>query len=70
MARDGGAFEIVHPRAAEMPVRDVEGRRLDDIHRDAEAGRHADHCAGVLRDVGLVEGETQGRCGHLAAVMG
>ena len=56
---NGGAFEIVHAGAAEMPVRHVEGGRLDDIDGEAEAGGHADHRPGVLRDVRLEKGETK-----------
>ena len=48
-------IEVVEPGAAEVAVGDVEAGRLDDVDRDAEARRHAQHGAGVLRDVGLVE---------------
>ena len=41
-------------------VGQVEAGRLDDVDRDAEAGGEPQHRAGVLRDVGLVEGERDG----------
>ncbi len=57
MARHGGPLEIVHAGAAEVAVGGVEAAGLDDVHRHAEAGAHADDGAGVLRDVGLEERE-------------
>jgi len=42
-----------------MPIGNVEGRRLDDVDGDAETGGHADHRAGILRDVRLEEGEAE-----------
>jgi hypothetical protein len=51
VARDVERIEVVEPGAAEVAVGDVEPRRLDDVDRNAKAGRHAQHGAGVLRDV-------------------
>ena len=55
VARHVERVEVVESGAAEVAVGDVEPRRLDDVDRDAEARRQAQHGAGVLRDVGLVE---------------
>ena len=55
VAGDLHMVEIVEAGAAEVPVRNVEPRRLDDFDGKAEAGGHAQHRAGVLRDVGLVK---------------
>src|SRR5208282_3353940 len=54
--RDG--VEVVHPGAAEGAVGDGETGRLDDIGLDAEAGAEAQNRSGVLRNVGLIEGDT------------
>jgi hypothetical protein len=51
--------EVVHAGAAQVTVGDVEGRRFDDLDRDAEAGRKPQHGAGVLRDIGLVDGKSE-----------
>ena len=55
--RDRRVVEIIHAGTAQVAVRHVEGRRFDDLHRHAEAGGQAQHGAGVLRDVRLVDGE-------------
>ena len=39
-------IEVIEPGAAEVPVRHVEARRLDDLDRHAEAGRQ---CAAWCR---------------------
>jgi hypothetical protein len=55
VARDVEMLKVVEPGAAEVAVGDVEAGRLDDVDLNAKAGRQAQHGAGVLRDVGLVE---------------
>ena len=54
-------IEIIHPGAAEGAVRTRKAGRLDDVGLDPEAGREPQNRAGVLRDVGLVEGDPHGR---------
>ena len=61
MAGDGDLVEVVEARAAQVPVGDVEARRLDDLDGGPEAGGQAQEGAGVLRNVGLVEGEAEHR---------
>ena len=61
MAGDLDPVEVVEAGAAEVAVGDVEAGRLDDVDRNAEAGGEAQERAGVLRDVGLVEGEARHR---------
>ena len=70
VARHVERVEVVESGAAEVAVGDVEPRRLDDVARDAEAGGHAQHGAGVLRDVGLVESKAHApsSCGDGAPV--
>ena len=60
MPVDLDMVEIVHAGAAKMAVGDREAGRLDDRRPDAETGAGAQHGAGVLRDVGLVEREAEG----------
>ena len=55
MPLDAEAIEIIHAGPAEGAVGDGEARRLDDVDRDAEAGRHAQHGAGILWNVRLIE---------------
>ena len=47
------------PGAAEGPVGHRKAGRLDDMGLHAEAGASPQHRAGILGDVGLVEGEPQ-----------
>ena len=54
-------LEIVHPGAAERAVRARKARGLDDMGFDPETGREPQNRAGILRDVGLVEGDPHGR---------
>ena len=56
--------EIIHSRAAQVPVRHIEAGGLDDIDRHAKAGSQAQHGAGILRDIRLVDGETRHGMGH------
>ena len=57
--------EVIHSGAPEAAVADAEAGRLDDRGVDAEAGAGAHHRAGVLGDVGLVQGEKKRRGGRL-----
>ena len=50
-------IEVVHTGAAEGPIRYRKTGRLDDVRRDAEAGAEPQNRSGILRDIGLVEGE-------------
>ena len=52
--------EIVHAGAAEGAVGGGKPGRLDDMGLDAKAGRQPQNRAGVLRNVGLVEGDPHG----------
>ena len=49
--------EIVHPGPPQRAVGHVEAGRSDDMDGDAEAGGEPENVAGILRNVGLVEGE-------------
>ena len=54
-------FEVIHSGTAEGTVRTWKAGRLDDMGFDPETGREPQDRAGVLRDVGLVEGDPHGR---------
>ncbi len=54
-------IEVIHAGAAESAIGRREASRLDDVGLDAEARAEAQNCSGVLRDVGLVEGDAHGR---------
>ena len=51
-------LEIVHPGAPQMFVGHHEAGRLDEIDRDPETGGEAQYGAGILRNVGLIQSET------------
>ncbi len=53
--RDG--IEIVEAGAAKGAVGGGEPGRLDNMGFDAEARAQPQHRAGVLRDIGLIEGD-------------
>ena len=57
MAAEVNLAQIVHGGAAQPAVAEDEAARLYDIDSDAQAGRRTHHGAGILRDIGLVEGE-------------
>ena len=57
MANEPHVRQIVHAGAAQSPVGQVEARRFDHMDFDAEAGAESQDGAGVLRNVGLVEGK-------------
>src|SRR5690242_15434703 len=62
-------IEIVHAGAAEGAVAHRETGRLDQMRLQPQAGGQAENRAGVLRDVGLVEGDAHWwRGGTLAHV--
>jgi hypothetical protein len=46
-------FHIIHPGAPEPGIAEQEPARLDDIHRNAEAGTEANDRGRVLRNVRL-----------------
>ena len=56
--------EIVHAGAAEGAVGDRKAGRLDQVRLDPEAGGEPQDRAGILRDVGLVEGDAHGAGVH------
>ena len=55
MPGERGHLQIVHARAPEVAIGEIEAGRLDDIDGDAEAGGHAEDRAGVAGNVGLIE---------------
>ena len=57
MPLDGHAVEIIHARAAEMPIRDRKAGWLDQMRGDAKACAKPQNRSGILRDVGLVKRE-------------
>ena len=58
MAHDGDLVEVVHSGAAEMPVRNGESGRLDNVGLDTETGAEPQNRPGVLRDVRLKKDDT------------
>ena len=62
---DLGMLGIVERAAADGAQREGKAGRMDDVHRDAEAGAQPQHGAGVLGDIGLVEGKVEGDLGWL-----
>ena len=64
--RDG--IEIVDAGAAEGAIGGGEPGRLDNMRLDAEARAQPQHRSGILRDVGLVEGDAQGHRRALGGV--
>ena len=59
-ASSAAPVEIIHAGALQAAVVEHEAAGLDDVDGDAEAGAEAQQRAGVLRNVGLVEGKTHG----------
>ncbi|MCY1370232.1 hypothetical protein D9M69_573160 [compost metagenome] len=59
MAGEGRLFQIIHARALQRSVGDVEARRLDQVHREAEACGHAQDGSRVSGNVRLVKSDTQ-----------
>ena len=57
VAAELGIGEVVEARAFQAAVAEHEAAGLDDVNGDTEAGAEAKQGPGVLRDVGLVEGE-------------
>jgi hypothetical protein len=51
--------DIIERCAAQPPVVDEEPERLDQIDLDGETDREAQQRPGILRDIGLIEGEAQ-----------
>ena len=51
--------DIVHAGTSEIAIGYVEARGLDDVDTKPEAGGKAQDRAGIPRDVGLVEGDSQ-----------
>jgi hypothetical protein len=54
---DVGMVEIVEATAFELAARERKASRVDDMHNHPEAGAKPQQSAGILRDIGLVEGE-------------
>ena len=65
---DRDMLEIIHARAAEMAVGDRKAGRLDDVGGHPETGAGAQHRAGVLGDVRLIEREPKRRGGGIHRV--
>ncbi len=63
MAHDGDGVEIVHAGAAEGAVGDREPGRLDNVRFNPEAGAQPQNRAGILRNIGLIEGDSNGHFG-------
>ena len=57
MPGNGNVVEIVHAGPAEMPVGHRKPSRLNDMRRHIQAGAEPQNGAGILGNVGLVEGE-------------
>src|SRR5205085_5868201 len=60
VSHDRHAIEVVHPGPPEGTIRGWKARRLDDVGFDPKAGGEAQNRTGVLRNVGLVEGDPHG----------
>ena len=50
---------IIERGAAKSPIIEQKTTRFDQIDRDPEAGGEAQQGAGILRNIGLEEGEAQ-----------
>ena len=50
---------IIEHRAPQPPVIEHKAERLDQIDRDAKAGRQTQQGAGILRNVGFEQGQPQ-----------
>ena len=53
---DRHLIEIIHPGTAEVPVRHRKAGRLDNVGLNIQAGAEPQNRAGILRDVGLEQG--------------
>jgi len=60
MAHDGDRVEIVHAGAAEGAVGDGKPGRLDNVRFDPQAGAQPQNRAGILRNIGLIKGDSNG----------
>ncbi len=58
MADDLGVPPVIHGNPPQASVIKHETAGLDDIHRNAEAGRQTENRSGVLRDIRLIKGDT------------
>ena len=65
MTHDGDLVEVVHSRAAEMPVGNGKPGRFDNVCLDAETGAEPQNRPGVLRDIRLKKDDT-----HRKAALG
>src|SRR5579863_9150130 len=59
MATDPHPCGIIERGAAKPPVIQQETTRLDQVDLDRQAGSEAQQSAGILRDIGLEQGEAQ-----------
>ena len=55
------------PARFSAAVGEIEAGRFDDVDGEAEARGHAQDCAGVAGDVGLVERDAEAAC-HFTAL--
>ena len=58
---DDGRFclsAVIHCDPSQTPVIEHEAAGFDYVHGDAEAGCQAKDCAGILRDIRLIKGDT------------
>ena len=60
MPHDVDGIEIVHPGAAEGPVGGRKAGRFDNVRRNPKAGAQAQNGSGILRNIGLIEGNAKG----------
>src|SRR3954471_9407873 len=54
---DGDTVQVIEAGPTQMTVGHVEPRRFDDVDRNAEARREAEHRSGVLGNVRLEKGK-------------
>lgn len=67
MLAEIGVVDIVEPAALQGAPAEWKAGRMNDVEAHPEAGAKAQHRAGILRDIGLVEGELDGDFGVLLA---
>ena len=70
MAGDFDLGQVIHADAAQGFLGHLKSARLDDIHRDPDAGGEAEHGGGVLGNVGLIQRDAHGArrcCGSLGS---
>jgi hypothetical protein len=56
MAADVGILQIVHSGPAEIAIRQQKSTGLDNIDSHPQTGPQPHQAAGILRDIGLIQG--------------